>query len=67
MAIIGCGTETYLYINGISTFREIVLHDDVVLVPVTVGFHCEKVSKLLQSDVDFAVVAVSGRTIASQM
>ena len=65
--IIGNGTETYLYINGISTSREIMLHDRVFLLPVSSDFHYGRVSDLLKNDVDFAVAAVSGRTIASQL
>ncbi len=67
MEITGHGTETYLYMNGISVSNEIVLHKDVVLTPVTAEFHYGKVSNLLKNDVDFAVAAVSGRTIASQL
>lgn len=67
MQMIGCGTETYLYVNGISTSKEIMLHDDVVLIPVTANFHYKKVSKLLKSDVDFAIASVSGRSIGSQI
>ena len=43
------------------------MHDGIALVPVTAEFHYGKVSDLLKSDVDFAVAAVSGRTIASQI
>ncbi len=67
MAIVGHGTETYMYINGITTSIEIALHDNVILIPVLAPFHYEKVSDLLKNDVDFAVAAVSGRTIASQL
>ena len=67
MKVLGCGTETYLYINGISTSNEVMLHDNVVLIPATKHFHYGKVSKLLKDDVEFAVAALSGRTIASQM
>ena len=67
MTITGTGTETYLYINGISTTEEIKLHDTVSLLPVTAKFHYGKVSDLLKNDIDFAVAAVSGRTLASQM
>lgn len=65
MEITGHGTETYLYMNGISVSNEIVLHKNVVLTPVTAEFHYGKVSNLLKNDVDFAVAAVSGRTIVS--
>lgn len=67
MKVIGCGTETYLYINGISTSNEILLHDNVMLIPATKHFHYGKVSKLLKNDAEFAVAALSGRTIASQI
>ena len=61
------GAETYLYINGISTTKEINLHDNIILTPVSSTFHYGKVSDLLKNDLDFAVAAVSGRTIASQI
>ena len=64
--IIGNGTETYLYINGISTSKEIKIHDTVSLLPISSDFHFGRVSDLLKNDVDFAVAAVSGKTIASQ-
>ena len=67
MEIVGHGTETYLYINGISTPKEIFLHDNIILAPVLAPFHYGKVSDLLKNDVDFAVAAVSGRTVASQI
>ena len=67
MKIVGYGTETNLYINGISTPKEILLHDDIILAPVLVPFQYEKVSYLLKNDVDFAVAAISGRTIVSQI
>lgn len=67
MGIVGYGTETYLYLNGLSTSEEIQLHDNVVLIPVSADFNFRKVSDLLTNDVDFAVAAVSGRTIASQL
>ena len=67
MQMIGCGTETYLYVNGIATSKEVVLHNDIVLLPVTTNLHYKKVSKLLERDVDFAVVCVSGKSIGSQI
>ena len=67
MKMIGRGTETYLYVNGMSTSKEIVLHDDIVLLPVKANFHYGTVSKLFKSDVDFAVASVSGSSIKSQI
>lgn len=67
MEIVGHGTETYLYINGISTLKEIFLHDNIILAPALAPFQYGKVSDLLKNDVDLAVAAVSGRTISSQM
>lgn len=67
MRTIGQGKETYLYLNGISTSNEILLHRNAVLMPVTAEFQYKKVSDLLNNDIDFAVAAVSGRTIASQL
>ena len=58
-----------MYINGISTanMEGIPLHDGTMLAPVTADFHYGKVSDLLKNDVDYAVAAVSGRTISSQI
>ena len=67
MKVVGKGTETYLFLNGISTSKEILLREGVYLVPLTGDFNCEKVSNLLKNDVDYAVAAVSGRTIAAQI
>ena len=67
MSVIGIGTETYLYLNGIAVSREVVLRDGIVLLPVTSDFHFGTAAKLLENDVDFAVTAVSGRSIAAQM
>lgn len=67
MRTIGQGKDTYLYLNGISTSKEILLHRNVVLIPVTARFQYKKVSDLLHNDIDFAVAAVSGRSIASQL
>lgn len=67
MIVTSSGTETYLFINGISTTEEIKLHDSISLLPVSSEFHFGKVSALLKNDVDFAVAALCGRTIASQI
>lgn len=67
MEIVGIGTDTYLYVNGISCNTRILLHENVALQPVTADFHYGKVSALLKSDVDYAVAVVSGRSIASQL
>ena len=70
MQIIGHGTETYLYLSGLSTSKEISLRDGIVLTPVSSEFHFENAEntlKLLKSEADFAVVMLSGRTIKSQL
>ena len=67
MEIVSHSTETYLYINGISTSKEVHLHDNVILTPVFALFQYGTASNLLENDVDYAVAAVSGQTIASQM
>lgn len=67
MGVIGVGDETYLYINGIKTLERILLHDSVSLLPITATFHYGKISGLLKSDLDYAVAAVSGRNLASQI
>lgn len=70
MQIIGQGTETYLYLSGLSTLKEIPLYEGIVLAPVTSEFHFKNVEnalKMLKSEADFAVVMLSGRTIKSQL
>ncbi|MBR0239075.1 MAG: hypothetical protein IJQ39_13355 [Thermoguttaceae bacterium] len=70
MQIIGHGTETYLYLSGLSTSKEISLRDGIVLTPVSSEFHFENAEntlKLLKSEADFAVVMLSRRTIKSQL
>lgn len=67
MGVIGIGQETYLYVNGISTPNAITLRDSVALLPVETSFHYGKVSDMLKSDLDYAVAAISGRNIASQI
>ena len=67
MGVIEIGTDTYLYVNGISCDTRILLHENVTLQPVVADFHYSKVSDLLHDDVDYAVAALSGRSIASQL
>ena len=67
MGICGFGTESYLYINGISTSKEIILHDNIVLSPVTTTFDYEKIVELLDNIIDCSVAAISGYTITSQL
>ena len=67
MGVIGIGQETYLFVNGISTPNAIMLRDSVALLPVETSFHYGKVSDMLKSDLDYAVAAISGRNIASQI
>ncbi len=67
MGVIGIGNETYLFVNGIKAQNIITLHDGVTLLPVTAAFHYGKVSDLLENDLDYAVAAVCGRNIASQI
>ena len=49
MMIIVDGTETYLYINGISTSKEIMLHDNISLLPISSVFDYQRVSELKQT------------------
>lgn len=47
--------ETYLYLNGLSTSKEISLCDGIVLAPVTSEFHFKNVEnalKMLKSEAD---------------
>lgn len=67
MEIDGHGAETYLFLNGISTSTEILLHDNVFLVPVTAELDRGIVSSLFQNDVDYAAAILYERTIASQI
>ena len=67
MSILGVGTETYLYLNGISCSREIELRKGIVFMPAYLNAKIEKISHLLKSDVDFSIATLSFLTLSSQL
>lgn len=67
MGIVGSGTETYLYINGIVTKHELQLADNIVLLPVEKALPLNTISSLLKRDVDFAIAVLCAQSIASQL
>ena len=67
MGILGIGTETYLYVNGISCLHEIELSEGIVLMPADLNTKIEKILNLLKSDVDFAIAILSFKTLSAQL
>lgn len=67
MGIVGIGTETYLYVNGISCDREINLRENVILMPAKSEFQFDKASKLIKSDIDYSIAVLSATTLSSQL
>ncbi|MBR0156245.1 MAG: hypothetical protein IJM20_01835 [Clostridia bacterium] len=67
MSFFGIGTETYLYINGIATNRDICIRENVILQPIKTTFDYDIAFKLVHNDIDYAVATVFGRTISSQL
>lgn len=61
------GSEEYLYLNGLSTLKEIQLNEGVVLLPVTTTIHRGRVDELIENDIEYAAAILCGSTIASQL
>lgn len=67
MSILGVGTETYLYLNGISCSHEIELRKGIMFMPAYLNAKIEKISHLLKSDIDFSIATLSFRNLSSQL
>lgn len=67
MGIMGVGTETYLFVNGISCDREINLRENVTLMPAKSELQFDKVAKLIKSDIDYSIAVLSATTLSSQL
>ena len=67
MGTIGIGTETYLYINGISCDHEINLGKNIVLMPANSEFQFDKASKLMKNDIDYAIAVLCAIKLTSQL
>lgn len=67
MGIMGVGTETYLYVNGISCDREINLRENVTLMPSKSELQFNNASNLIKSDIDYSIAVLSATTLFSQL
>ena len=59
--------EEYLYLNGLTTSKDIQLHKDVILSPISAPLQRKKVSELIENDIEYAATIICGSTIASQL
>lgn len=67
MGIVGIGTVTYLYINGLKIDSKLELTENISLIPAQNDFSVDVASKLLKSDDDFAIVILAKQNIGSQL
>lgn len=67
MAIVGYGTETFLYINGLGTKHEVKLSDCISLLPIDRKLPLNILANILKHDVDFAISILCAQNIAAQL
>lgn len=67
MAIVGIGSTTYLYVNGLSCNHEINLQDNIVLKPANSKMQFDKASKLIKSDIDRSIAVLSSVTLSTEL
>jgi hypothetical protein len=67
MTIEGKGQETYLYLNGISTNKEIVIDRNVSLLPAYCEPDSNAIIKVSKSEVDLGIAAIFLRQVKSQL
>ena len=67
MAIVGIGSTTYLYVNGLSCNHEINLQDNIVLKPANSKMQFNKASKLIKSDIDRSIAVLSSVTLSTEL
>jgi hypothetical protein len=58
MSIIGKGTETYLYLNGIKPLKPIALSDGVILLPAACQPNPDDIIAKSKSEMDIGVACV---------
>lgn len=67
MSIVGIGTETFLYVNGIQTKNPLKLSENATLLPVWCSISADKVSRLIESDIDFSIAVLNLPMVTSQI
>lgn len=67
MSIVGIGSETFLYVNGISTTHALQLADVILLLPINTELQFDNVSRLIPSDIDYSVAVLCAPNISSQL
>lgn len=67
MGMIGVGNECYIYINGISVSKPLLLHDNVCLSPAKPTMKWQEVISLFKNEIDFSIAILCNSTIASQL
>jgi hypothetical protein len=67
LSILGVGTETYLYINGLIVTEDIFISKNITLLPTCKKLPIDKISRLINKDFDFAIAVLCSRSMFSQM
>lgn len=67
MSIFGLGTETYLYVNGLTINETIPISNNKTFMPVKCKLPLNTISKLIKSDVDFAIAILCSGSLSSQL
>jgi hypothetical protein len=67
MRTLGKGHETYLYLNGISTNKEIVFDESISLLPACCDPDPSAMIKVAKSEVDLGITLVFLRQVKSQL
>lgn len=67
MGMVGVGTESYLFVNGLSTSKPLPLHNNITLCPAKSSAKWDGVLSLFENDIDFSIAVLSNATISSQL
>lgn len=67
MGILGIGTETYLYINGLVVNEEVKINDNKALLPAPCELPFDILSKSIKNDIDYSIAVLFGKSIGSQL
>jgi len=67
MKIVGIGTETYLYLNGLKVNHALKLSENVELLPANSNPKPKDIIKVSKSEVDIGVATIFLRKVTSQL
>lgn len=67
VGIVGIGRETYLFVHGLLVNEEVHLTDNHILMPVQNRLPLKVISKKIENDIDFAIIALCSKSITAQL